>query len=121
MVLRDKYHDLHYSEMGVQPIEVMQAILSKTQFIGFLYGNVVKYHLRAGHKDGESYRKDLEKRDRYLQWLYCAWILGNYINPKALYPKPPIEFISDVINCIDHKVNWLKKCQQIINSGRAEE
>lgn len=121
MVSKDKYHDSHYSEMGVQPIEVMQVIMSKSEFKGYLQGNVTKYHLRAGHKLGESFRKDLEKRDRYLQWLYMSWVLNKHINPNEAGVQPPMEFVNDIIAEIEYKQGWLKKCQQIINSGRSEE
>ena len=41
----------HYKEMGVQPWDVMEAVLSREEFIGFLKGNIVKYSMRAGKKD----------------------------------------------------------------------
>ena len=42
----------HYKDMPIQPWHVMEAVLSKEEFIGFLKGNVIKYSLRAGRKDG---------------------------------------------------------------------
>ena len=32
----------HYKEMGVQPWDVMEAVLSREEFIGFLKGNIIK-------------------------------------------------------------------------------
>ena len=33
----------HYKELGVQPWSVMEAILSREEFVGFLKGNIIKY------------------------------------------------------------------------------
>lgn len=80
----NNYHDKHYAEMKVQPIDVMQKMLTPEEFIGFLKGNIIKYHLRAGHKAGESDSKDNDKRDRYITWLdeYSA---RGFINPREDY------------------------------------
>lgn len=75
------YHDKHYAEMKVQPIDVMQKMLTPEEFSGFLKGNVIKYHMRAGHKQGESIYKDIEKRDRYMAWLQKC-LKGEHINPR---------------------------------------
>ena len=80
-----KYHDAHYAAMaGLEPIELMQLVLTSDEFIGFLKGNIIKYTLRAGHKQGEAAEKDIAKAKRYKQWLlqvgyYCK---DNMINPK---------------------------------------
>ena len=42
----------HYKDMAIEPWEVMQAVLTAEEFIGFLKGNVLKYSLRAGKKAG---------------------------------------------------------------------
>jgi hypothetical protein len=42
----------HYKTMDMQPWEVMEAVLTPEEFIGFLKGNVIKYSMRAGRKDG---------------------------------------------------------------------
>jgi len=44
----------HYKEMGVQPWDVMEAVLRREEFIGFLKGNIVKYSMRAGKKDSDD-------------------------------------------------------------------
>ncbi len=44
----------HYKDMGVQPWEVMEATLSREEFIGFLKGNCIKYGMRAGKKDSDD-------------------------------------------------------------------
>lgn len=63
------YHDAHYQALPLQPIEVMQAVLTYSEFIGYLKGNIIKYCLRAGHKQGEGASKDYEKALRYKGWL----------------------------------------------------
>lgn len=64
--------DDHYQSMGIQPIDVMQEQLTHEEFIGFLKGQIIKYKLRAGHKEGESYSKDKAKERRYMHWLAIA-------------------------------------------------
>ena len=55
---------------AVEPIELMQAILTPDEFKGFLKGNAIKYAFRAGRKAGESAEKDKTKFMVYSQWLY---------------------------------------------------
>lgn len=65
-----KYYDEHYASMvGLEPIELMQLVLSPAEFIGFLKGNIIKYSMRAGKKQGEAAEKDIAKAKRYTQWL----------------------------------------------------
>lgn len=56
----------HYTGMAVQPWDVMQAVLTHEEFIGFLKGNVIKYSMRAGHKAGSD---DAAKAKHYLAKL----------------------------------------------------
>jgi hypothetical protein len=60
----------HYKEMGVQPWDVMESVLTHVEFVGFLKGNIIKYAMRQGRKDSDDagkchhYRmklKELEK------------------------------------------------------------
>ena len=44
----------HYKDMPVQPWEVMEAVLTHEEFRGFLKGNVIKYSMRAGRKEGSD-------------------------------------------------------------------
>jgi hypothetical protein len=57
----------HYKDMPVEPWAVMEAVLSHEEFIGFLKGNVIKYSLRAGRKQGAY--DDAEKARHYMQKL----------------------------------------------------
>ena len=56
----------HYKEMGVQPWDVMQSVLTHEEFVGFLKGNVVKYSMRVGRKDGSD---DAGKAKHYMMKL----------------------------------------------------
>ena len=56
----------HYKEMPVQPWAVMEAVLTPEEFIGFLKGNVIKYAMRAGRKEGSD---DAGKAKHYLMKL----------------------------------------------------
>lgn len=57
----------HYKAMPMQPWDVMQAILTKEEFAGFLKGNIVKYSMRAGQKAGAT--DDADKARHYAQKL----------------------------------------------------
>ena len=57
----------HYKDMAVEPWAVMQAVLTHAEFVGFLKGNISKYSLRAGRKQGAS--DDTDKARHYLQKL----------------------------------------------------
>lgn len=46
----------HYQGL-IQPIELMQELLSHNEFVGFCKGNMIKYAYRAGHKKGNPVRK----------------------------------------------------------------
>ena len=56
----------HYKEMEVTPWQVMEAVLTHEQFIGFLRGNVIKYSMRAGKKEGSD---DAGKAKHYIAKL----------------------------------------------------
>ena len=47
----------HYKDMGVQPWTVMEALLTKEEFIGYLKGNLIKYGMRQGKKDSPDAEK----------------------------------------------------------------
>jgi hypothetical protein len=56
----------HYKTMDMTPWEVMESVLTTQEFIGFLKGNVIKYSMRAGKKDGTD---DIAKARHYAQKL----------------------------------------------------
>lgn len=56
----------HYKDMAVQPWTVMQAVLTHDEFVGFLKGNLIKYSMRQGRKEGTD---DAAKAQHYLEKL----------------------------------------------------
>lgn len=56
----------HYKTMPIQPWDVMEAVLTPEEFRGFLRGNVVKYAMRAGRKEGSD---DANKARHYMMKL----------------------------------------------------
>ena len=56
----------HYKDMGVQPWAVMEAVLTREEFIGFLKGNAIKYAMRQGKKRDSN---DTGKAQHYMQKL----------------------------------------------------
>ena len=65
----------HYKDMPIQPWDVMEAVLSHDEFVGFLKGNIIKYSLRAGRKDGSD---DAGKAKHYLQKLREVTHAGSW-------------------------------------------
>jgi hypothetical protein len=62
----------HYKDMGVPPWDVIEATLTKPEFIGFLKGNIIKYSMRQGVR-GEV---DSQKCKHYiikLEEMYRKW------------------------------------------------
>lgn len=44
----------HYKDMAMQPWDVMEIVMTREEFIGFLKGNIIKYSMRSGRKDGSN-------------------------------------------------------------------
>lgn len=56
----------HYKQGGLEVITVLRKKMSKEEFKGFCKGNILKYVMRADHKNGaEDYKKAMQ----YLKWL----------------------------------------------------
>ena len=70
----------HYQHTLLQPLEIMQRIMTPEEFKGFLKGNILKYSIRGGNKQGEPAEKDLGKVETYSRWLRLAE-QGKTINP----------------------------------------
>lgn len=66
----------HYLACPIQPIDLIQYILTKEELIGFLKGNIIKYSLRAGHKGDPE--KDKAKALQYRKWLDTV-LVGDLI------------------------------------------
>lgn len=52
----------HYKTLALQPLEAMRMILTHEEYVGFLKGNILKYSIRQGRKDGSD---DGEKAKHY--------------------------------------------------------
>lgn len=76
--LQEEHFDEHYHDK-VQPLEIMQEIMTPEEFRGFLFGNIIKYSCRCGKKDEPQ--KEFAKLRRYREW-YDKAILGEHIDPR---------------------------------------
>lgn len=58
----------HYQLRGldIEAIDVIRGALTEDEFRGFCKGNVLKYTIREGHKNGDE---DLKKAKKYLEFL----------------------------------------------------
>lgn len=59
----------HYQRMPIEPWTVMEMVLTREEFIGFLKGNIIKYSMRAGHKVGAHSDEDVSKALHYADKL----------------------------------------------------
>lgn len=59
----------HYKEMGMQPWDVMEAVLTPEEFVGFLKGNIIKYSMRQGKKDSDDAGKARHYRLKLAEML----------------------------------------------------
>lgn len=57
----------HYAleDLDIEAIDVISSVLGPDKFQGYCRGNVIKYLLRAEHKNG---LEDLKKARVYLNW-----------------------------------------------------
>lgn len=56
----------HYTQGGIETLDILRAKMNTEQFKGFLRGNVIKYITRYEDKNGVE---DLKKAEFYLQKL----------------------------------------------------
>lgn len=56
----------HYVTMAVQPWEVMETVMTREEFVGFLKGNIIKYSMRQGKKEDTD---DIGKLQHYMAKL----------------------------------------------------
>ena len=57
----------HYTVGGIEVIDIIEAKLTKEEFIGYLKGNIIKYTLRSSFKG--NLVEDMGKADVYKNWL----------------------------------------------------
>jgi hypothetical protein len=55
----------HYKDLAIQPWHLMEDVLTREEFIGYLKGNLIKYAMRQGKKDSP----DAEKYKHYVMKL----------------------------------------------------
>lgn len=64
----------HYVTMAVQPWDVMEAVMTREEFIGFLKGNIIKYSMRQGKKldsdDAGKLQHYMAKLKQVQSWEY---------------------------------------------------
>lgn len=57
----------YYKKYGLSPVDAFkQGLISRDEYIGFIKGNIIKYVVRAGHKD--SAVEDLKKARNYIDF-----------------------------------------------------
>lgn len=72
----------HY--VAKSPIEFMQSVMTKEQFMGFCIGNTIKYLMRADHKG--QHDSDINKAKQYSYWATLAK-RGEKIDPSMPMPE----------------------------------
>lgn len=82
----------HYERASMQPLEVMQRVMTAEQFEGFLYGCCIKYLLRKDYKGQRE--SDVYKARQYAYWLEMAK-KGRIINPSK--DKVPFDYKFSII------------------------
>lgn len=121
----------HYQTLAQQPIEIMQRLMTKEQFLGFCHGNVVKYALRCGHKDDPA--KEMEKVRQYADW-YVRASGGETIDPKSkaqvitiapgayLYAAPKAQDGMSWIDCVEefNRTYGVKTLKNFDGFGKAQ-
>lgn len=82
----------HYERASMQPLEVMQRVMTAEQFEGFLYGCCIKYLLRKDYKGQRE--SDEYKARQYAYWLEMVKD-GRIINPSK--DKVPFDYKFSII------------------------
>lgn len=54
----------HYKSLAIQPWHLMEDLLTREEFIGFLKGNMIKYAMRQGRKDSPDHEKYLHYKQK---------------------------------------------------------
>lgn len=64
--IKPNHYKLEINGNECEVRDVMQAVMTEEEYDGFLYGNILKYILRAKKKNGIE---DMKKAKLYLEWL----------------------------------------------------
>ena len=66
----------YYAGNGLSPLQAFkQGLLSEEEYLGFLKGNIIKYTVRAGHKDDAV--RDIDKAIDYCHHLKRYFLESN--------------------------------------------
>lgn len=74
MNLENVNHPKHYTQGGIEVIDIMETQLSPEEYRGYIKGQVIKYITREAHKNGDE---DLAKA----QWYLNRYM--DYLNRQA--------------------------------------
>lgn len=96
--MKDLTKQEHYTNNGIEPIEIMRKNFSYDEFMGFCKGNVLKYLLRYEDKNG---LEDLEKARIYLNWMIDEYKREDLNNIFAEYEREEQEKCSCGCHCED--------------------
>jgi hypothetical protein len=82
-------HDDHYSKTTIQPVDVQEQILNAESGLTPTQKHhiceAIAYQMRAGLKEGQDWRKDLEKAENYLHRARTGkWRVAEKTQPSAL-------------------------------------
>ena len=68
-----KDEPVYYAGNGLSPMEAFkEGLISEEEYVGFIKGNVIKYIVRAGHKDDAI--EDIMKCINYCRFLHDFYI-----------------------------------------------
>lgn len=95
-------HPSHYTQW---PVEV----INLTEREGFLCGNILKYALRAGSKDGSTYEEDMAKAE---------WYAARYVDNIAKVTSVE-DGLRSLRECEDEAVAYLTSRQEDTAEMRA--
>ena len=68
MVNHPKHYQLSVGDQYVEVLDLIEAVLCREEFIGYLRGNMMKYDMRAGSKGNRE--QDLQKSHFYSKVLH---------------------------------------------------
>lgn len=77
----DVRNQSHYDNLGLEPIDIMRANMTREEYRGFLIGNIIKY----SHRQKDSALKDIRKLKVYTRWLELMYAPDQIDEEKALH------------------------------------
>lgn len=64
--IEPNHYKLNIKGIDIEVRDIMKCVMSKEEYKGFLYGNIIKYVLRTKYKNG---LEDIKKAKQYVEWL----------------------------------------------------